>query len=107
KRADIIRPSALDVRQYGHDFIVAQNAGISRHVACIPLGCSTAGHHPILNNIHEYRVRVMPSVAGFIVRWCWQTPARTANSPVWLPFQIHAVAGGTMTHIQGPPKSDL
>src|SRR5690606_23303929 len=56
---------------------------------------------------HEYRVRVMPSVAGSIVRWCWQTPARTANSPVWLPFQIHAVAGGTMTHIQAPPKSDL
>src|SRR5690554_4784286 len=49
---------------------------------------------------------MVPSVAGLVMRRCRQTAIGTADAPVGLPFQIRAMAGGTVIHIVCAPRRD-
>src|SRR3989454_84955 len=99
-------PVALDVRQDGPDFIVGELAAKTRHVALVARR-RIGRHEPALRDAEEHAVRVMPGVAALIVRRRRQAAVGQAGTPVRLPFQLRAVAGGAVLRIDFRTGADF
>src|SRR5688572_2887353 len=87
---DLGRPSALDEGENGNDVVVRELVLKGRHGTAIVR--SGVRRDAELGQIEENVVRVMPSVAAGVVRWCRQQSVGPALAPVCLTFQLGSMA---------------
>src|SRR5690606_28009020 len=85
-------PGALDISQYRNDLLVAEDVAIRGHVAYITRRRCLPWDQAVLHHIHQHRIRMMPSVAGLVVRRCRQFAIEHAFTPVRLALQRLAMA---------------
>lgn len=98
------RPLALDVRQDGSDFPVRQSSSKGGHIRPISLGVRGGTE---LGYPHQKCIRMVPRMAGGVVRWRRQSTVRKATLPVRLPLQRHAMAARASSYIQSSTLVDL
>ena len=91
---DLIRPLGLDVRQNRYDVVVGQSPLISEHPGFVVVPSQSLD--TVLSHLEEQVVRVVPGVAGLVVRWSQEITVLISLVPVSLAFQVPAMAAGAM-----------
>ena len=94
---DLIRPLGLDVRQNRYDVVVGQSPLISEHPGFVDVPSQSLD--TVLSHLEEHVVRVVPGVAGRVVRWSQEITVLISLVPVNLAFQVPAMAAGAMVLI--------
>ena len=98
-------PAVFDKGQHGPDLGVREHLLISWHGTAIARRGMVFA--PVLDEFKQPLVGMVPGVAALIVRRRWQAAVRQAGTPVRLPFQLRAVAGGAVLRIDFRTGADF